>query len=77
MVRDILIDIDEKDILFSNKRDETKISFKTFWGNIFESDKTTEYLICNILIPKAYWKDIKCDEDFTFICNFRSSYTPK
>ena len=77
MVRDILIDIAEKDLLLSNKRDETEPCFDVLWGHIFNSDKTTDYLICNILIPKAYWDIVKYDENLTFVCHFLSPYKPE
>lgn len=77
MVRDILIDIAEKDLLLANKRDETTPCFDVLWGNIFNSDKTTDYLICNILIPRAYWDIVKYDESLTFVCHFLSPYKPE
>lgn len=77
MVRDILIDIAEKDLLLANKRDETEPCFDVLWGNIFNSDKTTNYLICNILVPRAYWDIVKYDENLTFVCHFLSPYKPE
>lgn len=77
MVRDILIDIAEKDLLLANKRDDTTPCFDVLWGHIFSSDNTTDYLICNILIPRAYWDIVKYDENLTFACHFLSPYKPE
>lgn len=77
MVRDILIDIAEKDLLLANKRGDSEPCFDVLWGSIFNSDKTTDYLICNILIPRAYWDIVKYDKNLTFVCHFLSPYKPE
>ena len=75
MVRDLMIDIKERDFVFSDKSNSSIPVFDVVWGNLFEADETIDALICNIIIPEAYWSVIKyTDNEFT--CKFVSKYVP-
>lgn len=76
MVKDILIDIDEKDLVFADKQDMAEPRFDVVWGNLFDFDKTTGYLICNILVPRAYWSMVEY-VDNVFICHCQTPYIPQ
>lgn len=75
MVRDIMLDIKERDILFEDKSNSNLPVFHTIWGNIFDEDEAVEVLICNIIIPENYWRSIEYQND-EFICQFVSAYVP-
>lgn len=73
MVRDILIDIDGRDLLFRDVRDENEASFDVLWGSVFDWDTQTDTEICNILIPRAYWESVKVVGGEVKVC-FTSVY---
>lgn len=75
MVRDLILDMKERDLLFQDKSNPNMPVFDSIWGNLFDEDETTEILICNILIPERYWHMIKYQNN-EFICRFTSSYVP-
>ena len=55
MVRDLIIDMRERDLLTEDKSNSSVPIFDSMWGNIFDEDKELDILICNIIIPEAYW----------------------
>lgn len=75
MVRDLTLDMKERDLLFEDKSNSNMPVFDTIWGNIFDEDEAVEVLICNILIPEGYWRSIEYLGN-EFICQFAASYTP-
>lgn len=75
MVRDLILDIKERDLLFEDKSNANMPIFDSVWGNIFDEDKAVDVLICNIIIPERYWRSIEY-QDNEFICRFTSSYIP-
>lgn len=75
MVRDLILDMKERDLLFEDKSNANMPVFDSVWGNIFDEDKAVDVLICNIIIPEGYWRFIEY-QDNEFICRFTSSYVP-
>lgn len=75
MVRDLILDMKERDLLFEDKSNPNMPVFDSIWGNLFDEDEAIEVLICNILIPEGYWRTIEY-QDNEFICQFTSSYIP-
>ncbi len=75
MVRDLTLDMKERDLLFEDKSDSNMPIFDSIWGNLFDEDEAIEVLICNIIIPEGYWRTIEY-QDNEFICRFTSSYIP-
>lgn len=75
MVRDIIIDMKERDLLTEDKSNASIPIFDSLWGNIFDEDKELDILICNIIIPEAYWSMVKY-EDGEMTCRFKSAYIP-
>lgn len=73
MVRDLILDIKERDLLFEDKSNANIPVFDSVWGNIFDEDEAVEVLICNIIIPEGYWRSIEYQND-EFICRFTSPY---
>lgn len=75
MVRDLILDMKEHDLLTEDKSNPSTPVFDSLWGNIFEEDNELDILICNIIIPKAYWSMVKyVNGEMT--CNFKSKYMP-
>jgi len=77
MVRDLMIDIKEHDLLFEDKSSATEPVFDTVWGNLLSADKEADFLICNIIIPEAYWSIVKYDDNGEMTCRFTSAYKPE
>lgn len=75
MVRDITLDIKERDLLFTDKSNANLPVFDSVWGDIFDEDKANDVLICNIIIPEAYWPTIAYKNN-EFVCRFKSAYVP-
>lgn len=75
MVRDLILDIREKDLLFEDKSNANMPVFDCIWGNLFDEDEAVDVLICNIIIPEGYWETIAYQEN-EFICQFTSPYIP-
>lgn len=75
MVRDLTLDIKERDLLFEDKSNANMPVFDSVWGNIFDEDEAVEVLICNIIIPEGYWRTIEY-QDNEFVCKFTSAYVP-
>lgn len=75
MVRDLIIDMKERDLLTEDKSNASVPMFDSLWGNIFDEDKELDILICNIIIPEAYWSIVGY-EDGEMTCRFKSSYIP-
>ena len=75
MVRDLTLDIKERDLLFQDKSNPNMPVFDAIWGNLFDEDKAIEVLICNIIIPQGYWRTIEYTDD-EYICRFTSPYIP-
>lgn len=75
MVRDIILDMNERDLLMEDKSNTTIPKFDSVWGNIFDEDEEIDVLICNIIIPEAYWSMIGY-EDGEMTCIFKASYMP-
>ena len=51
MVKDLIIDMKERDLLLEDKSNSSMPVFDVVWGNIFEADDMVDVLICNIIIP--------------------------
>lgn len=75
MVRDLILDIKERDLLFEDKSNSNMPVFDSVWGSLFDEDENVEVLICNILIPEGYWQSIKYQNN-EFLCQFTSQYIP-
>lgn len=75
MVRDLTLDIKERDLLFQDKSNPNMPVFDAIWGNLFDEDGAIEVLICNIIIPQGYWRTIEYTDD-EYICRFTSPYIP-
>lgn len=75
MVRDLILDIKERDLLLEDKSNANMPVFDSVWGNIFDEDDAVEVLMCNIIIPEDYWRSIEY-QDNEFICRFTSPYVP-
>lgn len=75
MVRDLTLDIKERDLLFQDKSNPNMPVFDAIWGNLFDEDEAIEVLICNIIIPQGYWRTIEYTDD-EYICRFTSPYIP-
>lgn len=75
MVRDIILDIQEKDLSFKDKSNAYVPIFDSLWGNIFDEDESSGVLICNIIVPEGYWSLIEY-LDNEYICRFTSEYMP-
>ena len=75
MVKDLIIDIKEKDLLFEDKSNSSMPVFDVVWGNLFDEDEVVDVLICNIIVPEAYWNIIKYDNR-QLIIRFKSPYVP-
>ena len=75
MVRDLIIDMRERDLLTEDKSNSSVPIFDSMWGNIFDEDKELDILICNIIIPEAYWSLAKY-ENGELTCRFKSAYVP-
>lgn len=75
MVRDLILDMKERDLLTENKSNSAEPVFDSLWGNLFDEDETIDVLICNIIIPEAYWNIIGYDNG-EMICRFYSDYVP-
>lgn len=75
MVRDLILDMKERDLSVEDKSNASVPVFDSLWGNIFDEDKEIDILICNIIIPEAYWSVIQYDNG-ELICRFTSAYMP-
>lgn len=75
MVRDILLDIEERDLALEDKSLETEPVFDTVWGSLFSTDPQ-DVLMCNIIIPEAY-RSVVTFSDGTMTCRFTSEYVPQ
>lgn len=75
MVRDLILDMDERNLLTEDKSNSVIPIFDSVWGDLFDEDKEMGLLICNIIIPEAYWELIKYDEGELAI-RFKSPYVP-
>ena len=75
MVKDIIINIKEHDLLTTDKSNASLPMFDSLWGNIFDEDKEIDILICNIIIPEAYWSMVKYENN-EMTCRFKSAYMP-
>ena len=76
MVRDLIIDINERDLLVADDSSSFEPVFDTLWGNIFDDDLNAGILICNIIIPEQYWSGVVYKNN-EFTCNFNSGYVPE
>lgn len=75
MVRDLVLNISECDLSFTDKSDMLDPIFDTVWGDIFDEDTDTDALICNIIVPEAYWQQMTYNDN-ELICMFHSEYMP-
>lgn len=76
MVRDLMIDIPERELLFEDKSSDTEPVFDSVWGNLFDADSDIDALICNVVIPEAYWSMAKYDDENELTVRFTSVYKP-
>lgn len=75
MVRDLILDMTERDLALEDKSNFSEPVFDSLWGNIFDEDAEIDVLICNIIVPEAYWSMIEyVDNELT--CRFKSVYVP-
>ena len=70
-----MIDMKERDFVFSDKSNSSIPVFDVVWGNLFDADETIDVLICNIIVPEAYWSVIKYTDN-ELICRFKTKYIP-
>lgn len=75
MVRDLILDMKERDLLTEDKSNAAEPVFDSLWGNIFDEDEAIDILICNIIIPEAYW-DMVGYQNNEMTCRFKSVYVP-
>lgn len=75
MVKDLIIDMKERDLLLEDKSNSSIPVFDVVWGNIFDVDEEADVLICNVIVPEAYWSMIKYN-DRQLTIKFKSSYMP-
>ena len=75
MVRDLILDMKEHDLLTEDKSNAAEPAFDSLWGNLFDEDEAIDVLICNIIIPEAYWGIVGYENgEMTF--RFTSVYVP-
>lgn len=70
-----MLDMNERDLLMEDKSNAAIPTFDSIWGNIFNEDKEIDVLICNIIVPEAYWSMIGY-EDGEMTCRFTAAYMP-
>lgn len=75
MVRDLILDMSERDLSLIDKSSPSEPVFDSVWGNLFDIDEANDVLLCNIIIPEPYWNLIKFTEG-VFSCKFTSQYIP-
>lgn len=75
MVKDLIIDMKERDLLFEDKSNSSMPIFDVVWGNILDVDDTADVLICNVIVPEAYWSMVKYT-DRQLIIRIKSPYIP-
>lgn len=75
MVRDLMLDMKERDLLMEDKSSSFEPVFDSLWGNLFDEDVKEDVLICNIIIPEAYWSVVGYENN-TMTCKFKSTYVP-
>lgn len=75
MVRDLILDMKERDLLTEDKSNTAEPVFDSLWGNLFDEDEAIDVLICNIIIPEAYWSIVGY-ENGEMTCRFTSVYVP-
>lgn len=73
MVRDLVLDIDSRDLMMADQPDPSTPIFDTVWGKIFDEDYTSDALICNIIVPEFYWNSIKFTDN-ELVVNFYSEH---
>lgn len=72
-VRDILVDIKSKDLIFSDKDKKSRVYYDVVWGVLFPNDGEDE-LFANIIIPPNKISKIGNDENTIFIS---AAYIPQ
>lgn len=75
MVRDLILDMKERDLSVEDKSNVAEPVFDSLWGNLFDEDGEVDVLICNIIIPEAYWSIVGY-ENGEMTCRFTSDYIP-
>ena len=77
MVKDIMVDMSERDLFLVDKSNQNLPIFDTVWGDMLEVDKEKdiEVLICNIIVPDMFASMIKYEDD-ELIIRFKSEYMP-
>ena len=70
-----MINMKEHDLLTEDKSNAALPMFDSLWDNIFDEDKEIDILICNIIIPEAYWSMVQYENN-EMTCRFRSAYMP-
>ena len=75
MVRDLMLDMEERDLLFTGKYDPLLPMLDSFWGNLLEGDDECSDLICNIVIPESSLSATQHTDTETLVC-FKSQYVP-
>lgn len=75
MVRDLILDMKERDLSMEDKSSATEPIFNAVWGNLFDEDDENDVLICNVLIPEAYWSIVGYENN-TMTCRFVAPYMP-
>lgn len=75
MVRDLILDMQERDLLTEDKSNAAEPVFDSLWGNLFDEDEAIDVLICNIIIPETYWSMVGYQDD-EMVCRFTSVYVP-
>lgn len=75
MVRDLILDMTERDLLTEDKSATSLPILHSLWGDVFDEDADNNELICNIIVPEMYWSMIKY-VDNELIIKFKSDYVP-
>lgn len=76
MVKDILLDIEASDVLFSDKLDDAFIYYETIWGKVFDTDDEGT-LFLNIIVPYSQQRTLTFSQDGVYSCNILAQYCPE
>ena len=76
VVRDILFDVDRRDLVFSSKASRYLNYYEIIWGSLFVDD-TPDILYANVEIPSYGVDSMVVDSDGKYRIHVRSSYRPQ
>jgi len=75
MAKDILIDIDERDVLVGNEGAGTRTFFDVIWGDILDGDDGSK-LYANVVIPTNHINTLTPGSDGCYYMYIKSDYMP-